>query len=77
MKKWFGKDANGGPHIMGWEISDPVNRISLKGSLKSGQTVSEDEQCWYEDFSEKFQFHEFHDRVLVDLKFECLEYLDE
>ena len=74
IKRWLGKDANGGPHIMGWENSNPVNRISLKGSLKSGQTVSEDEQCWYDDYSEKFQFHS---GVLVDLRFECLEYLDE
>ena len=68
----FSKNADGEWNIissdMGYEF-----KIAI-GSLKEGETVSEDEKCWYDDYSQKYEFRQ---RGPIQLNFECLEYLDE
>ena len=54
-------------------IFGPINKAY--GRLKSGQTVSdEDEKCWYDDYSQKYEFRtNLRSEVLTEYNFECVE----
>ena len=75
----FSKNADGEWNIISSAMSLGVESVIAIGSLKEGETVSEDEKCWYDDYSQKYEFRQliqlsFHP---IQLSFECLEYLDE
>ena len=71
ITRYFGKTVDGKMNLMQYDSMVKFESTIVTGNLKPGQTVSEDEQCWYDDYSQKYQF----ERGNVELNFECLEYL--
>ena len=72
---FFGKKSDGGLSVfLENTTTGEMLAFYFDGALKSDQTVSEDEQCWYDDYSPKYEFK--NSNGAVSTTFECLEYFE-